>query len=150
MDFYAQRRLTQEYNRFSTIDLGDIKIAVLSMNFLKASVNIHYTKQGNFYEFPQFPTELNERIYSFNFTSVTVIIDINYPYNYPFSYPEVILKNIKTNLNINHIHNLSNIIKTLIKDHNKYCGWECTIIAEKDIIYFASKWLLVLEKYLFP
>ena len=150
MDFYAQRRLTQEYNKFNTIDLGDIKIDVLNLNFLKATVIIHYTKQGNFYEFPQFPTELNERIYSFNFTSVSVIIDINYPHNYPFSYPEVILKNIKTNLTIAHKHDLSNIIKTLIKDHNKYCGWECTVIAEKDIIYFSSKWLSVLEKYLFP
>jgi len=150
MDFYAQRRFTQEYNKFNTIDLGDIKIDVLNLNFLKARININYAKQGKFYNFPQLPTELNERIYSFNFTSVLVIIDINYPHNYPFSYPEIILKNIKTNLTIVHKHNLNNIIKTLIKDHNKYCGWECTVIAEKDIIYFSSKWLSVLEKYLFP
>jgi len=102
--------------------------------------NIHFQKQKPFYDFPQFPTDINRFIYSFyNLDFITIETKIHFTNDYPFKAPLWYL--IKVDHNIKLPICLQWYYSSIIENHNNQYkrDWSPAIDIEKDFLDFFQK-----------
>ena len=102
------------------------------------SLKLEYKKQGDYFEFPQLPPEINNIIYNFNSQYIIIDIVIVYPLEYPFKSPFWFLGNVNTNL----ADKLYEYYNYKLDLHNKSIGdqfWcPAAMSMDKDILTFIS------------